>query len=88
MFSILYYTKPSIYTTADNATVIPFPARVVVLGVLASYTLRQNSGAPNDMYTAFFQQYLGERRESLNRFNSDTGWDVQYSPGRVGRWRR
>lgn len=80
MFSILYYTKPPIYTTSDASVVIPFPARVVVLGVLAAYTLRQNSGAPNDMYSAFYQQFVNARRESINRFNSDTGWDVSFRP--------
>lgn len=88
LFSVLYYTKPSIYTTSDGAVVIPFPARTIVLGVLAAYTLRQNSGAPTDMYSAFNQQYLNERRESLSRFNSDTGWDVSYTPSRTNRWRR
>lgn len=80
MFSILFYTKPPIYATTDSSVVIPYPARVIVLGVLASYTLRQNSGAPNDQYSAFYQQYLSERRENLNRFNSDTGWEVNYTP--------
>lgn len=88
MFSILYFTKPPIYTTSDGATVIPFPARVIVLGVLAAYTLRQNSGAPTDMYSAFYKQYTEERREALNRFNSDTGWDVSFTPARTNRWRR
>lgn len=88
LFSILYYTKPPIYTTSDGATLIPYPARVVVLGVLASYTLRQNSGAPNDMYSAFFQLYQQERSANLNRFNFDTGWDVSFTPARTSRWRR
>lgn len=88
LFSILYYTKPPIYTIADGDVVIPFPARAVVLGVLASYTLRQSSGAPNDMYSMFFKQYVEERKSNLNRFNSDTGWDVQYTPTRSNRWRR
>lgn len=89
LFSILYYVKPSLYTTADAAVLIPYPARVVVLGTLASYTLRTNGGAPNDQYTMFYNQYLSIRKESLNRFNSDTGWDVSYTPGRVNRgWRR
>lgn len=89
MFSILYYLKPSLYTTADGDTLIPYPARVVVLGVLAAYTLRENGGAPNDQYQAYYTQYLQVRKDSINRFNSDTGWDVSYTPGRVNRgWRR
>lgn len=88
MFSILYYTKPSIYTTADSAVVIPFPARVVVLGVLAAWTLRESGGAPDDKYTMFFNQYQEERRTNLNRFNSNTGWDVSFTPGLSYRRRR
>lgn len=88
LFSILYYTKPPIYTTSDGAVVIPFPARVVVLGTLASYTLRQNSGAPNDMYSAFYKQFLEERQTNLNRFNFDTGWDISFTPSRSSRRRR
>lgn len=88
LFSILYYTKPPIYTNSDAAVIIPFPARVVVLGTLASYTLRQNSGAPNDMYSAFYKQFLEERQTNLNRFNFDTGWDVSFTPSRSSRRRR
>lgn len=89
IFSFLYYQKPSLYTTADSSVLIPYPSRVVVLGTLASYTLRENGGAPNDQYTMYYNQYLAIRKESLNRFNSDTGWDVSYTPGRVNRgWRR
>lgn len=88
MFSILYYTKPPIYTTADSAVVIPFPARVVVLGVLAAWTLRESGGAPDDKYTMFFNQYQEERRTNLNRFNSNTGWDVSFTPGLSYRRRR
>lgn len=88
LISVLYYTKPSIYTTSDTNTVIPYPARVVVLGVLAAYTLRESGGAQTDMYSMFYKMYVDERRESLSRFNSDTGWDVSFTPGRSNRWRR
>ncbi len=88
MFSILYYVKPPIYTTSDASTVIPFPARVVVLGALARATLDESAGAPSVQYQAYFEDYLSTRKESLNRFNSDTGWDLSFAPGRVSRWRR
>lgn len=89
LFSILYYVKPPIYTTSDASTLIPFPARVVVLGTLAAYTLRESGGAQSDMYTSYYTQYVDARRSNLNRFNSNTGWDVNFSPGRTGgRWRR
>lgn len=88
LFSILYYKKPSQYTTADTNTVIPFPARVVVAGVLARYTLRESGGAQTEMYQVYNQDYENGRRNALNRFNSDTGWDISFSPARRSRWRR
>lgn len=88
LFSILYYIKPSRYTTSDTSTVIPFPARVVVLGTLARYTLRESGGAPTAQYTSYFQEYMSARKEALNRFRGDTGWDVSYRPSRGNRWRR
>lgn len=89
ILSVLYYTKPPMYTTADSSVVIPFPARVVVLGTLAAYTLRESGGASTPMYEAFFKQYIETRRTSLNRFNMDTGWGISYRPGNtMGRRRR
>lgn len=91
IFSILYYTKPSQYMAIGNAdanTVIPFPARVVVLGVLARYTLRESGGAQTEMYQVYQQDYVKARQTALNRFNSDTGWDISFAPGRISRWRR
>lgn len=86
LFSILHYIKPPMYTTSDAATTIPFPARVVVLGTLARYTLRESGGAPTDMYRMYYQEYLETRATSLNRFQGDTGWDVSFRPSNG--WRR
>jgi hypothetical protein len=87
MFSILYYTKPPHYTVSDSSTIIPFPSRVVVLGTLAKYTLRESGGAPTQQYASYFQEYATARKEAFNRFRGDTGWDVSFKPSR-GRWRR
>lgn len=89
LFSILFYTKPPIYTVSDGSVVIPFPSRVVVLGTLAAYTLRESGGSQTDMYTQYYNAYLEARRSALNRFNGDTGWDISFTPGYGGRrWRR
>lgn len=91
LFSILYYKKPSQYSVvanADSDTVIPFPARVVILGTLARYTLRESGGAQTEMYQVYQQDYLKARQTALNRFNSNTGWDVSFSPSVRSRWRR
>lgn len=85
IFSILYYVKPSLYTTSDASVLVPFPARVVILGTLAAYTLRESGGAQTDQYTSYYNQYIDARRSNLNRFNGNTGWAVSYSPGRRGR---
>lgn len=85
MFSITYYVRPPLYTTSDASTVIPFPARVVVLGTLARAVLNESEGAPNDRYTLTQQDYIQARKEALNRFNGDTGYDIQFRPGYFGR---
>lgn len=88
LFSITYYIRPPLYTTADAALVIPYPARVVVLGVLAKALLNESSESPSDHYTKTQQDYLLARKEALNRFNGDTGWDIQFAPSLTTRRRR
>lgn len=78
MFSILFYTRPPLYTTADASLVIPFPGRIVVLGTLAKYTLRESGGAPTQQYTEYFNDYLQKRKEALNRFRADTGYTLSF----------
>lgn len=90
VLSVLYYVKPPMYTTSDGAVVIPFPAKVVVAGVMASYLLNESEGAPTDMYKTYYNQYLESRREALNRYNFDTGFNISFTPGYAGRrsrWR-
>jgi hypothetical protein len=80
LFSVLYWQRAPRYTTSDSASVIPFPARVVVLGVIAKQILNESGGSPTDKYTQVYQQYLVARKESLNRFNGDTGFNVVFRP--------
>lgn len=87
-FSLNYYIRPPLYTTSDASTVIPFPARVVVLGVLARAILNESGGAPTDRYTATMAEYAQARKEALNRFNGDTGYTVSFTPSMQSRWRR
>lgn len=87
LFSIIYYTKPQVYTISDAATVVHFPGEVVVNGVLARAILNESGGSPTDKYSLIQQDYLTGRKEALNRFNGDTGWDVSFVPSRQGRRR-
>lgn len=86
-FSVLYYTRAPLYTTTDTNTIIPFPARIVVMGTIARAILNESGGAPDQKYTSIQQEYLTARKEALNRFNSNTGWDVSFTPSMIQRRR-
>lgn len=88
IFSVLVYLRPPLYTTSDDATVIPYPARIIVLGALAKAILNESEGAPNDRYSKTYEDYLSARKEALNRFNGDTGWNVSFTPSITTRGRR
>lgn len=85
LFSLIYYIRTPEYTTSDTSTIIPFPANLVVQGTLARAILNESGGAPTDRYTRVQQEYLEARKEALNRFKGDTGWNVQFSPSVRGR---
>lgn len=87
LFSVLYYVRPPLYTTADSATVIPFPARIVVLGTLARAILNESGGTPTPKYQSVQQDYQMARKDALNRFNGDTGWSVSFTPSIIQRRR-
>lgn len=87
LFSILYFVRTPQYTTSDASLVVPFPARVLVLGVLAKCVLNEGGGAPDNKYQALYQEYLTARKEAYNRFKGDTNWNVSFSPSITGRRR-
>lgn len=87
-FSVIYYIRAPLYTTSDDSSVIPFPGDLVVDGVLSQALLNESGGSPTDHYTKVYQSYLEGRKDALNRFNGDTGWNVDFTPSLQGRWRR
>lgn len=88
LFSVLYYVRAPLYTTSDNNTVVPFPARVVVKGVLAKCILNESDGSPTPKYQSLQAEYLSSRKEALNRFNGDTGFTTSFVPSSFNRGRR
>ena len=88
IFSILYWVRAPNYSTSDGASLIPFPGQIVITGTLAKAILNESGGSPTDRYTATYRDYLQARKEALNRFNGDTGWDVSFSPSLTSRRRR
>lgn len=87
-FSIVYYIRPPNYTLADGDVLVPFPGNVMTNGVLALATLNESGGSPTDHYQSLQQDYIDSRKEALNRFNGDSGWNVDFSPSMQSRWRR
>jgi hypothetical protein len=88
LFSVLYYIRAPLYSTSDASLIIPYPAKIVVLGVLAKVYLNESAGSPSDKYNTTYQEYLQARKNGLNRFNGDTGWDISFTPSLTGRRRR
>lgn len=88
LFSVLYYVRAPKYSTSDLNLVIPFPGDIVVSGTLARALLNEDGGSPSQKYVAVQKDYLEARKEALNRFNSDTGWDVSFTPSLIQRRRR
>lgn len=88
LFSIVYYIRAPKYTVTDGALIIPFPGDLVVSGTIAQAILNESGGTPTDHYTKTQQDYLEARKESLNRFNGDTGWTVSFTPSMIQGRRR
>lgn len=89
LFSILYFIRAPLYVAgSDDSAIIPYPSRVVVLGVLGRVLLNESGGAPTDHYNTTNQEYQTARKEALNRFNGDTGWNTSFTPSLIQRRRR
>lgn len=89
LFSVLYFVRAPFYAPGtDDAALIPYPSRVVVLGTLARVILNESGGSPTDHYNTTQQEYVSSRKEALNRFNGDTGWNTSFVPSLIQRRRR
>lgn len=87
LFSITYYVRPPKYSTTDAASVVPFPGDLLVTGVLAQCLLNESGGSPTDHYSLVQQDYTQAKKEALNRFNGDTGYEIDFRPTERGRRR-
>lgn len=84
-FDLLIYKKPSRLTAADVSAYVPFPARMIVNGLLAYALLDESRGTQNmDFVTQFKVVYTPMMEETYNRLNGDCGTETQFVPQRRG----
>ena len=77
-----FYWKPRRYTAGtDDAEIVPLRSRMLVQGLLAKAILEENGGDETAKFKVAYAEYQKMLKQSLNRFNSDTGNDVQFTPG-------
>lgn len=79
-FNIALYKKPELLTTNDIATRPEFAANLLIQGLYAYALLDENSGEHTSTSKAAFDLYYKIRQQSLNRYTSDTGTDVYFTP--------
>jgi hypothetical protein len=83
LFFVYFRVKPPIYIAGtDDATQVPFPSRMVIQGLHAMAILDENGGSPTPDYQIELAKYERMKRQARNRFTSDTGDTVQFTPGR------
>jgi len=83
-FSILYYQKPSLLTTADVSAYPAFPGKLLVSGLLAKALFDENRNASDTDYLTERANFENMLSETFNRFNGDSGTNTFFTPGQGG----
>lgn len=85
-FKLLVYNKLRQYTVSATAVdlgdVPPFPARMLVSGLLAKALLDESRGTQNIDYMNEQMNFERMLSEAYNRFNGDSGSDTSFVPNR------
>jgi hypothetical protein len=80
--SIRAHTIPPMYVAGqDEATIVPFNARLVVQGLLAACILDEEGGSPTDHYTKSRQVFDNMLKSTYGRFKSNSGRYRRFVPG-------
>jgi len=80
VFDVAVYKKIELFTTNDLSKRPQFPANLLIQGLYAYALLDENSGAGTDATESAFALYYKLMREANNRYTSDTGHDVFFTP--------
>jgi len=83
VFDVAYYKKQRLLTnvSADTSATVLLPSRMLVQGTYAKTLLEESGQEATPHYQVAYQEYIRMRREALNRLTTDTGTDVQFTPG-------
>ncbi len=79
-FDVALYKKPELLTTNNVAKRPEFPANLLIQGLYAYALLDENSGQANRTSEAAFRLYYKIMQQALNRYTTDTGSDVYFTP--------
>jgi hypothetical protein len=79
-FTVLYYKKPAMFTTADAAVTPDFPANMLIQGLYAMAILHENGGERTREFDSEFARYEEIRNQALNRYTVDTGNEIYFVP--------
>ncbi len=77
---VYYYDKPKLYSTSDDAVTPDLPANLLIQGLYAKALLFENGGEPTTEFQAEMQLYERLKQQALNRYNTDTGTDIFFTP--------
>jgi len=82
IMTVNLYEKQPFYTTADGATIVPYPGKLIVQGLLAATILDESDGEPTQRYQMNQQLFTSMLDESYNRYNGDSGSTIFFRPAR------
>lgn len=82
VFTVNLYEKPAFFTTADGSSVVPYPAKLVIQGLLTATILDESDGDPTTRYQMNKTLFDNMLSETYNRYNGDTGATVFFRPAR------
>lgn len=82
IMTVNLYEKQPFYTTADGATIIPYPGKLLVQGLLAATILDESDGEPTQRYQMNQSIFTNMLDETYNRYNGDSGSTIFFRPAR------
>lgn len=77
--------SPRFTTSTPTSTVIGFPARMIVQGLLARCILDEEGGSPTNQYQNERLIFESMLKETFNRYKGDVGYARRFIPS--GKWR-